>query len=95
MTAGIDLDKEKGKCPRCSTVMQQTYYKNDKKVNVDICPKGCGLWLDGGEILSLRKRGLVNLADWFGHEIDFLKYIFSKNGFKSLKSRIRGKKNKK
>jgi len=92
--ADIDLNKEEGKCPRCDTLMNQTEYEKNRKVKIDICPKGCGIWLDGGEILSLRQRGLVNLRDWFDNEKDFLRYAFSKDGWGDLMSRSKQRQRK-
>jgi Zn-finger nucleic acid-binding protein len=78
------LNEKLGKCPRCGdcTVLLKSEYKNDKcPVIIDICPHGHGVWLDGGEILQLRKRGLVNACDKAEFYMDFIGYIFSKDGF--------------
>ncbi len=92
--AEISLDRKPGKCPRCAdgTMLVQTRYEQNDKVIVDVCPLGHGLWLDGGEIQQVRKRGLVKLRDIVGRELDFLKYAFSKNGFRDLKNKFRRKK---
>ena len=78
-----DLDKKQGKCPRCAdgTMLIKSEYKGKHKINVDVCPKGHGIWLDGGEIHELRKRGLVEMRDAVIFYTDFVKYIFSKEGF--------------
>ncbi len=91
-TAGIDLDSRKGKCPRCGTELVQTQYEKGHKVRVDICPQGHGLWLDGGEIELLRKRGLVKLRDRMELKMDMIRFAFSKNGFKTLLSKTRRRK---
>lgn len=90
--AGIDLDSRKGKCPRCGTELIQTQYEKGHKVQVDICPKGHGLWLDGGEIESLRKRGLVKLRDRMELKMDMIRFAFSKNGFNALLNKFRRRK---
>lgn len=92
--ANINLDEKKGKCPRCNdgTVLLQTEYEKNEKVKIDICPKGHGLWLDGGEIHSLRNRGLVNLKDRLNFELDVIKFAFSKNGFRAFIDKIFKKK---
>ncbi|MBU4305973.1 MAG: zf-TFIIB domain-containing protein [Candidatus Omnitrophica bacterium] len=79
-----DLDRQSGKCPRCEdgTLLMRRKYEKKETVNVDICPKGHGLWLDGGEINSLRERGLVNLHEQMEFFVDTLKFCFSKEGFK-------------
>lgn len=84
-----DLDAKTGKCPRCEdgTPLTKKEYKGKHKINVDVCPKGHGVWLDGGEIQELRKRGQVDLKDKIEFFKDFLDYAFSKTGFKDLMGR--------
>jgi len=91
--AKIDLDSKKGKCPRCDdgTELLQTQYEKDQKVRVDICPKGHGLWLDGGEIKLLRKRGLVKLRERLEFEMDLTRFAFSRDGFNALMNKFRRK----
>lgn len=91
--AKIDLDSKKGKCPRCDdgTELLQTQYEKDRKVRVDICPKGHGLWLDGGEIKLLRKRGLVKLREHIELRMDIMRFAFSKDGFNVLRNKFRRK----
>ncbi|MBN2144233.1 MAG: zf-TFIIB domain-containing protein [Candidatus Aureabacteria bacterium] len=60
-TSETDLDSKKGRCPRCEAGMKQTSHKADPAVIIDICPNGHGIWLDGGEINRLKKRGLTDL----------------------------------
>lgn len=85
-----EFDTEIGKCPRCSdgTMLVCKKYKGKHTVNIDICPKGHGVWLDGGEIEELRKRGLVNLKDQVNFHLEFLRYIFSKDGFRDFMRQI-------
>jgi len=78
------LNEKVGSCPRCGdgTLLLKSEYNGKKgPVIVDICPNGHGVWLDGGEILQLRKRGLVNVSDKTEFYMDFVKYLFSKDGF--------------
>jgi len=81
-----ELDEAMGKCPRCEdgTLLVKTKYKSNKPITVDVCPKGHGVWLDGGEIQLLRERGLVKLYDLLDSFRDFLKYIFSREGLEDL-----------
>jgi len=76
---GINLDAKKGKCPRCedNTMLVQSQYEKDEKLKVDICPKGHGMWLDGGEVQRLRKAS-------FSYWMKLIKYSFSKEGLKEL-----------
>ena len=91
-----ELDKKIGKCPRCAdvTLLLKHAYKAKHKINADVCPKGHGLWLDGGEIEKLRNRGMVNLHDQLEFYLDFLRYAFSKDGFGDFKRKILGKSQK-
>jgi Zn-finger nucleic acid-binding protein len=88
-----ELDSGSGKCPRCedATMLVRREYKGKHKINVDICPKGHGLWLDGGEIEELRKRGLVNLKDRIDFELELVRFAFSKEGFKAFIRRVTGR----
>jgi len=88
-----EVDEKTGECPRCSfstKLIRQKY--GDKHLNIDVCPKGHGIWLDGGEIQSLRKRGLVDLKDRIDFLKEMLQNIFSKNGFKTFFQHFLGKK---
>ncbi len=42
-------------CVRCSTRMERRRYGFGSQTVIDECPKGCGLWLDGGEIQELER----------------------------------------
>ena len=48
--------EKKRKCPICRHKMKKTYIDEDKKILVDICHVGDGIWFDGGEITSLVKE---------------------------------------
>ncbi|MBI1884018.1 MAG: zf-TFIIB domain-containing protein [Chlamydiae bacterium] len=78
----LDLNHKVGKCPSCGQSMKQTDYR--KHVLVDVCDKGCGIWLDGGEIHKLRRRGLVDF-------LDRLKFAFSGESFRTFVGKIRGR----
>ena len=80
------FDKKESKCPRCadSTKLVRKIYKGKHKVNVETCPKCNGIWLEGGEIQELRSRGLVNLVEAVEGEGEFLKYAFSRDGFRDF-----------
>ena len=38
------------KCPVCNKKMKKSGAGSDKKVTIDICPEGHGMWFDGGEL---------------------------------------------
>jgi Zn-finger nucleic acid-binding protein len=40
-------------CPRCGAGMETREYDKVARVVVDVCPKGCGMWLDRNELGSL------------------------------------------
>ncbi len=48
--------EKKRKCPICHHKMKKTYIDEDKKIIVDICHVGDGIWFDGGEVENLVKR---------------------------------------
>jgi hypothetical protein len=45
------------RCPRCSKKMAQRTSGGESSVEVDVCPRGCGLWLDRGELRQLLEHG--------------------------------------
>jgi Zn-finger nucleic acid-binding protein len=48
--------EKKRKCPICRRKMKKTYIDEEKKILVDICRVGDGIWFDGGEVQSLIKE---------------------------------------
>jgi Zn-finger nucleic acid-binding protein len=48
--------EKKRKCPICHSKMKKTYIDEDKKILIDACRVGHGIWFDGGEIQSLVKE---------------------------------------
>jgi hypothetical protein len=42
-----------GQCPRCGSAL---VVRDHKGVATDTCPKGCGTWLDKGELETIDKR---------------------------------------
>jgi Zn-finger nucleic acid-binding protein len=84
--AGFDLVSKLGICPRCAdgTKLTPTLYEHKHQVQVDICAKGHGLWLDGGEIQKLRRRGLVNAFDLMDYYSELTNFAFSRKGFRTL-----------
>ena len=48
---------EKGrKCPLCGRRMNKTLMGEEPKVLIDACPRGEGLWFDGGEVDQLIRQ---------------------------------------
>ncbi len=85
-----ELDEKESACPRCGdgTKLVRREYGGKRKVNIDACPTCGGIWLDGGEIKELRRRGIVNIKDKIGDTVPFLKYIFSINGFRDFVQQV-------
>jgi len=40
-------------CPRCGAPLE---VKQERGVAIDACPKGCGIWLDAGELEQIAGR---------------------------------------
>ncbi len=55
--------EKKHKCPVCRHKMKKTYIDTDKKILIDICHVGDGIWFDGGEIQSLVKAKVEQSPD--------------------------------
>ncbi|MDD5509842.1 MAG: zf-TFIIB domain-containing protein [Dehalococcoidales bacterium] len=52
--AEVDTGEEKRRCPFCRRKMKKVDL--EKKVLVDLCPQGEGIWFDGGEVGELIGR---------------------------------------
>lgn len=46
----VKAAEDKRKCPICGRKMHKALLGNSKKVIIDSCPKGDGLWFDSGEL---------------------------------------------
>jgi Zn-finger nucleic acid-binding protein len=47
----------KRKCPKCGdTTMVRHFFSVKKEVEVDLCPKCAGYWLDEGELFKIREQ---------------------------------------
>jgi len=75
--------EKKHKCPTCNHKMKKTYVDEDKKILVDVCHVGDGIWFDGGEVhhlvqalveKSLEKGAsqgiLAFVGDMFKHQVE-------------------------
>ena len=86
--SGKKLDKKKGACPRCldGTMLEPRQYEGKKNLRVDICPKKHGIWLDGGEIYSLRKIKPTEVKDEIGFYLSLVKFSLSGEDLSSIDS---------
>lgn len=58
------LTRSKRRCPRCRKKMRVTQLPEDE-VEIDICPRDGGIWLDKGELLEIAqfRASTDNLKD--------------------------------
>ncbi len=56
--ATIDVDHEKRRnCPKCpNMVMRRFFFSANRQAEVDECPSCAGMWLDKGELASIRTQ---------------------------------------
>lgn len=47
---------QRRQCPRCNTIMMQHFFDVKRMVTVDECPKCAGIWLDAGELATIRSE---------------------------------------
>lgn len=50
--------EKKRRCPICGQKMKKTVISEMPKIIIDACPRGEGLWFDGGEL----KQAIANLT---------------------------------
>lgn len=55
---GVKVDlTQRRKCPKCTDIiMMQHFFDVKRQVVVDECPKCAGVWLDVGELATIRKE---------------------------------------
>jgi Zn-finger nucleic acid-binding protein len=76
------VDEKKRRCPICNTKMKKVIIGNNTEVLIDACPKGHGLWFDGGELGQVIQQ-LIDTqptsGDKQGKVISFLGEVFKAN----------------
>ncbi len=50
------IPEERRRCPICRQVMKKVAVSKAPPVHIDACPRGNGLWFDGGEVDMLLKE---------------------------------------
>jgi Zn-finger nucleic acid-binding protein len=45
-----ETKEKKRRCPNCGKKMKKVHIGQEPEVLIDICPRGDGLWFDGGEV---------------------------------------------
>ncbi len=71
--------EKKRKCPICNKKMRKVTIGEKPKVLIDACPKGDGLWFDGGEVdqlLSQLSESSVPATNHHGHVMGFIGKAF-------------------
>jgi Zn-finger nucleic acid-binding protein len=71
--------EEKRKCPICNQKMKKRALGHETEVLIDACPKGDGLWFDGGEVNHLLKqvaKGPLKKEGSGQPVTDFLREVF-------------------
>ncbi|NNC37331.1 MAG: hypothetical protein HKO02_07735 [Hyphomonadaceae bacterium] len=43
------------KCVKCASDLVKKEYGFNSQIQIDTCPKGCGMWLDAGELEALEQ----------------------------------------
>lgn len=66
--------EKKRKCPICRHKMKKTYIDEEKKILVDVCRSGEGIWFDGGEVQSLVQE-LAGKSGAKGAAADLLSFV--------------------
>ncbi len=73
------INTSTGYCPRCpqATALKKEPYEANENLEIDVCPRGHGLWLDGGEVQLLRRRTLANVLHVWDHFVSWAKLKLS------------------
>lgn len=58
-----ETSEARRRCPICSKKMDKVNIGPDRRVLIDTCPEGCGIWFDSGELAELTR----NLAEGGWH----------------------------
>jgi Zn-finger nucleic acid-binding protein len=64
------VNEAKRKCPICGKKMEKAWIGHDPKILIDSCPRGDGLWFDGGELHQVLCQ--MEPAEKVGSVISFL-----------------------
>jgi Zn-finger nucleic acid-binding protein len=54
--------EKRRRCPLCRKKMDKVNIGPDRRVLIDACPEGCGLWFDSGELRQL--TGSLEQEGW-------------------------------
>ena len=62
-------------CPVCRKKMKKVVIGSDPEVLIDVCPRGDGIWFDGGEVSHLIKQIAENKQAPTGSQQQVLKFL--------------------
>jgi Zn-finger nucleic acid-binding protein len=71
------------KCPVCRKKMKKVVVGSDPEVLIDVCPRGDGIWFDGGEVQQVIRQLVDKAPSSTGGEgrvISFLGEVFKASG---------------
>lgn len=71
------------KCPSCRKKMRKVIVGSNPEVMIDVCPKGDGIWFDGGEVQQIIRQLVDRAPAGTGGEekvISFLGEVFKASG---------------
>lgn len=60
--SAVATDEETRSCPLCDQPLAKVNIGPGRRVVVDRCPRGCGLWFDGAEVAALTSD--LEAAGW-------------------------------
>ncbi len=80
-TPEVKLAEKKRRCPICRQKMRKTAIGKEPHILLDVCPRGEGLWFDGGEL----RQTITHLAGKLPEGVDsqvisFLGEVFEAEG---------------
>ncbi|MBI2830829.1 MAG: zf-TFIIB domain-containing protein [Chloroflexi bacterium] len=68
----VESGEKKRKCPICGKKMDKAIACKEPQVLIDACPRGEGLWFDGGEVEQLVKQACAASGEAEQDAISFL-----------------------
>lgn len=71
------------KCPICQKKMRKVVVGSEPEVLIDVCPRGDGIWFDGGEVQQVIRQlmdGALAGGGGEGKVISFLGEVFKASG---------------
>ena len=67
--------EKKRRCPVCGKKMKKRKIGREAEVLIDVCPRGDGLWFDGGEVLQIIEQCAPKSGAKMGSEERVLSFL--------------------